>query len=141
MSWHNLDFNISTLEAETVNNVFENIEFLRNAAIEKGISVETLTVLLAETDTIIAEIGAVLQNIENNITKINNVTESAYYREHKEIGKWFRLPDYQRWVLILSDLYDIIINEKGKWQILSLNDGIPTISNKKIIIRGEVLGD
>lgn len=140
--WRDLDLNIATLEAETVNQVYENAAYLKQVAESKGITVSALTNPNARYDTPIADVLSVLQNTENDVAVINeDVTESIYFDEQKTIGSRFTLADYQRWVLCLYDLYDIIVNEKGQWGILQLSDGIPTIGGKTIIMRGDSIGN
>lgn len=140
--WRDLDLNITTLETETVNQVYENVAYLKQVAESKGITVSALTNPNARYDTQISDVLSVLQNTENDVAVINeDVTESIYFDEQKTIGSRFTLADYQRWVLCLNDLYDIIVNGKGKWGILQLSDGIPTIDGKTIIMRGDSIGN
>ena len=140
--WSDLDLNIATLEAETVNQVYENAAYLKQIAESKGITVSALTNPNASYSTPIANVLSVLQNTENDVAVINeDVTESIYFDERKTIGSRFTLADYQRWVLCLTDLYGIIVENKGQWGILQLSDGIPTIGGKTIIIRGDSIGD
>lgn len=145
MMWNELELEIATLEAETVNKVYENIAFLKEQAELKGLTVRQIEAANAAMNTIIAEVGNVLQRVENGLTVINeDVTESIYYDEAKTIGSEFKLKDYQRWILCLRDLYDIIVNGKGKWGILRLTDSIPpvvpTFDGKIVIMRGESIG-
>lgn len=139
--WRDLDLNVATLEAETVNQVYENALYLKQQAESKGITVSSLVNPNASYNTQIADVLSVLQNTENDVAVINkDVAESIYYDEQKTIGSRFTLADYQRWVLCLTDLYDIIVNGKCKWGILKLSDGIPTIGGKTIIMRGDSIG-
>ena len=140
--WRDLDLIIETLEPETVNQVYENALYLKQQAESKGITVSSLTNPNASYSTQIADVLSVLQNTENDVAVINeDVTESIYFDEQKTIGYRFTLLDYQRWVLCLNDLYDIIVSGKGQWGILQLSDGIPTIDGKTIIIRGDSIGN
>lgn len=142
MSWHVLDLNPATLEAETVNFAYENLLFLKSAAEEKGLLVDALTNPNAQMSTEIAQVRGKLQDVEDDLTVINEqIAESMHYGEHFDIGSIFNLNDYQRWVLCLNDLYSIIIDNKGKWAILRLNNGTPTINDKPIILRGDKIGD
>ena len=143
--WRDLDLNIVTLEAETVNQVYQNVAYLKDVAESKGITVSALTNPNASYSTQIVTVLYVLQNAEDDVSTINeDVTESIYFDEHKTIGMWFRLEDYQRWVLCLNDLYDIIVNEKGQWGRLYLTQeqGQPfvQIENDDVYIRGDTLG-
>lgn len=140
MSWTNLPITVETLEAATVNKVYENIQFLRDKLEEYEYTVDTLDVVNARYYTQIVDVRTQLQNVENDLTKINEGITSAYYIEHKDIGVRFKLTDYQRWVKILNDLYDILVNGKGRWGILTLSDCIPTINDQNILIRGETVG-
>lgn len=127
MSWNNLPLQVKTLEAETVNKVYENIVYIAIEAIAKGMAtadlLANLTEVEAEMSTPIALIGSILQSVEDDLTLLNEVSESIYYEGLVTITKYFRLEDYQRWILILNDLYSIIIEDKGEWaQAYSLTE-------------------
>jgi len=142
--WRDLDLNIATLEAETVNQVYENAAYLKQVAESKGITVSALTNPNASYSTQIVDVLSVLQNTENDVAVINeDVTESIYFDEQKTIGSRFTLSDYQRWVLCLSDLYDILVNEKGQWGQLYLtqeeNQPDVQINENDVYIRGDMI--
>ena len=143
--WRDLELNIATLEAETVNQVYENALYLKQQAESRGITVSELVNSNASYSTQIADVLSVLQNTENDVSVINeDVTESVYFNEKKTIGSHFTLADYQRWVLCLKDLYDIIVNGKGQWSRLYLTQeqGQPfvQIDNNDVFIRGNIIG-
>lgn len=145
MSWHELELNIPTLEAETVNNVYENIEYLKNALEELEYSVGSITAPNASYDTQIYQIKDKLQTVENDIAVINLVIESIYFDEAKSIGTYFKLVDYQRWVNILNDIYDILFNGKGAWCMMTLtgetgNPDAQDVYGNDIYIRGDTIG-
>lgn len=127
MSWNVLPLQIKTLEAETVNKVYENIVYIAIEAIGKGMAtidlLNNMTEVEAEMSTPIALIGSILQSVEDDLSLLNEVSESVYYDGLVTITRYFRLEDYQRWILILNDLYDIIVEGKGEWaQAYSLTE-------------------
>lgn len=147
MSWNELDLYIDTLEAETVNAVMENVSFLRQELVNKGFTVDSFVNVSASMKDYIAYIRGILQDVETEIGKINEAyknsthIESRYYYEETTYGAYFRKTDYQRWVLILNDLYDIIVNGNGRWVFLQLTDCIPTINGEDILLRGDSIGN
>lgn len=114
--------------------------------IEKGLVVgntsNNIRNIEAYVNTKFIEIFDILFNIEYNLNIISdNICKSAYYVEPKIIGDYAsNRDDIWRWIQILNDMYGILTNEKGKWQYLLCNDGLPTIENKKILLRGDVVG-
>ena len=144
MSWNELELNIALLQPYIVNQVYENIEYLKGALETKGISVDTLQVVNAQYDTQIVDVANMLQSIENDLDKINdNKAQSTYYNEHKDIGNIFTVDDYNRWVLILNDLYDIIVNNKGIYKAIKIKENglykYMIIDNKQVVVRDEVI--
>lgn len=152
MSWHDLPLNVVTLEAETVNEVEEDIEYLRTAAIAAGVTVDVLNTVNAQMDTPTADVRGKLQAVEDNFTILKeDVTESLYYDEDFPwygqgftIFSLFKRENFRRWVLMLRDLYDIIVNGKGQWgqMYLTLEQGQPDvqINGNDVYIRGDVIG-
>ena len=140
MSWINLDYDIKYLEKDIVNQVYGNIDYLRTALINAGYSVNSITNPDAAYATAIADVGSKLQTVENDLDVINDVVESIYWNGHYQISDYFVQANYWRWLDILRDAYDMIINGKGRWAILRLSDCIPTIDNKRIVIRGGTIG-
>lgn len=153
--WHNLELDIQTLEAETINDVYENIQFLKDKLEEYGYTVATLDVVNAQYNTYIANILTQLQNVENDLTDINADVTSIYYKSHREIAEgqthrkkaYFNKEAYDRWVNVLNDLYEIIIDGKGVWGVLRATDGVLRNSKKSTrrtdvvyAIRGDTLG-
>lgn len=144
MSWNELELNIDVLQPYIVNQVYENIEYIKGALETKGISVDTLQVVNAKYDTQIVDVANKLQSIENDLDKINdNKAQSIYYTEHKDIGNIFTVDDYNRWVLILNDLYDIIANNKGIYKAIKIQENgqykYMIIDNKQVVVRDEVV--
>lgn len=130
-----LDLYVQTLEAETVNQAYSELSYLATQA-----QVPVIEQVNASYSTEICDVKPTLQTMERNFDALNAVVESIYWEQSKTVGVYFRLEDYQRWVNMLRDLFDIIINGKGQWGILQLSDGIPTIDGKSIIMRGEQFG-
>lgn len=140
MAWVNLPFGIEYLTPDIVNQVTENARVLKQELENKGYTVDDLVNVLASRNTQIADFAGIVQDTDNNIFKIEDVI-SSIYGEPWEFGSSFIKEDYQRWVLILNDMCDIIINGKGQWGILQLNDCTPTIDGKKIVLRGDSVGN
>lgn len=146
MEWIDLDLNLRYLNAEDVNNVYNNCLYIAEALEDLQASIDSSDVVDpgATMQSEIGEIQEILQTVEDDINVINegdfegiNIV-SQYYDEPKTIGMYFRLSDYQRWVMILNDLKSIIDN--GIWQILSLQYDVPVFTNNKILVlRGERL--
>lgn len=146
MEWIDLNLNLRYLNAEDVNNVYNNCLYIAEALEDLQASIDSSDVVDpgATMQSEIGEIQEILQTVEDDINVINegdfegiNIV-SQYYDEAKTIGMYFRLSDYQRWVMILNDLKSIL--ENGIWQILSLQYEVPVFTNNKILVlRGERL--
>lgn len=140
--WNELPKDIPTLEVEIVNKTYENLCLLRDKAIEKGLTVREFIEVEASHSTLVAAVRDELNHIEDAIQTLDeDVSESIYYGERKIIGSYFDYWDYLRWVNVINDLHGIVFENKGKWGVLQLSDGCPTIDSKKIIIRGDGIGD
>lgn len=139
MGWIDLNLNIDKLTHTIVNQVNENSKVLRDELVNKGYTVGTLINILAEHDTQIIDFFDVISGTDDNIGVFDDVTGigSVYY-EPWNVGEHFTVDDYNRWVMTLIDLYDIIMNGVGLWRGLVLSDGRPTIDGKRIIIRDEI---
>lgn len=147
MSWTEMDRNIATLEASTIWQIYDNIEFikqqldLRYQIYGEPPQVDTLIVPDADYDTPVAQVKAELEKIESDLDKLCASCESIYWKEHKTIYSHFILADYQRWVDILNEYKNRILPENRGWAILELSDGLPTFEDGKYVaIRGEHFG-
>jgi hypothetical protein len=143
-----IEYDIDVLEGTTVVKVYNIIEELKDRLVSDGYTVENLDALSTRMpySVPVRLIRQQLQIIEDDLTKINiDEVQSIYYDNHIDVGMLFTLSDYQRWWLILHDLYDIIINGNNRWlqMTLSLEDGNPDaqdINNDDIWIRGDTIG-
>jgi hypothetical protein len=147
MSWTDLPLNIDTLEYNIVNRVQENATILKDALVAAGYTVNYPTLYDAQLSTPIWRVRYVIQSTEDAIEAIEAVTPSVYFEGAKNFfddGRFF-LTAYQRWVLMLNDFYDIIINGKGQWgqMYLTAEDGNPDAyelaSGNDFYIRGDVI--
>ena len=140
-TWYFYSSPLNTLESEDINNISSNIQIIKEMLIANGMIASDLQTIEANKNTPFIEMFDILQNIEYNLTAINqNSVKSAYYGEEVEIGEYAsNKDDVWRWVQILNDLFDILTQEKGAWGYLLLNDGFPTIDGKKILLRGDLI--
>ena len=140
-TWYFYSSPLNTLESEDINNISSNIQIIKETLIANGMIASDLQTIEANKNTPFIEMFDILQNIEYNLTAINqNSVKSAYYGEEVEIGEYAsNKDDVWRWVQILNDLFDILTQEKGAWGYLLLNDGFPTIDGKKILLRGDLI--
>lgn len=130
MIWEKLKYPIQKVTAEVVNDVRNNIEFLQLEMINRGLTVDKLVGKSAWYGVQIADVVKILQGVENDIDVINEtIAESIYYKDPNIIGNSFSAEEYHRWVLILNDMYDIIINDKGYYSTLILSDGNIAVDN------------
>ena len=137
-SWNKIELNPRTLEDQTINKIQENIQYLYEK-IKKEYDIEELESVEASKRTPISQIGNILRGIEKNLDIINSTPyESRYYVEPNEIYRKFDRKDYQRWILILNDIYDIIVNGKLKYVNLIEHDGFNLIDKNgfNLIARG-----
>ena len=137
MAWQNLPEYVPTLEATTVNQAYDNIDYLRDAMISQGKTVDVLSPVHAEHSTPISEVVNILTNMEEDITILDEQVPSAFYVEPWEVSSSFTRENYKRWIMVMNDIYDIIINGKANWGRLRLSDGYPIIDGKRILMRGD----
>lgn len=141
-TWYFYSSPLNTLESEDINNISSNIQVIKEILLEKGMVANDLQTVQANKNTPFVEVFDILQNIEYNLTAINqNSVKSAYYVDEVEIGEYAsNKDDIWRWIQVLNDLFDILTQEKGAWGYLLLNDGFPIIDGKKILLRGDLIG-
>lgn len=141
-NWYFYKSPIKMLESEDINNVSSNIQVIKELLLVKGMQADALRDIEANVFTPFSNVFDILQNIEYNLTAINqNSVKSAYYVDEVQIGEYAsNKDDIWRWVQVLNDLFDILTQEKGAWGYLLLNDGFPTIDGKKILLRGDLIG-
>lgn len=142
MAWTTYSQPIEILSATDINNIKENIEIIRGLLTEKGFIVDNTKDFRASESTQFIEMFDILSNIEYNLNIISdNICKSAYYVEPKIIGDYAsNREDIWRWIQILNDMHDILNGNVGKWQYLVCSDGIVTIENKKLLVRGDSVG-
>lgn len=134
---------IEILNTEDIANIQSNITTIRNMLLSKGYSVADLEDAVATKDVHFINVLDFLQNIEYNLDRISdNDCQSIYYVEPNTVGDMaLNKADIWRWVQILNDMYGILSGQFGKWGQLVCSDGYPTINGKKIVLRGDMIGD
>jgi hypothetical protein len=134
---------IEILNTEDIANIQSNITTIRNMLLSNGYSVADLEDEVATKGLHFINVLDFLQNIEYNLDRISdNDCQSIYYVEPKTVGDMaLNKADIWRWVQILNDMYGILSGQFGKWGRLVCSDGYPTIGGKKIVLRGDVIGD
>ena len=132
-TWYFYKSPIKTLESEDINNISSNISTIKELLESNELAFGEIRTVQANKDTSFVEVFDILQNIEYNLTAVNqNSVKSAYYVDEVEIGEYAsNKDDVWRWVQVLNDLFDILTEEKGAWGYLLLNDGFPTIDGKR----------
>jgi hypothetical protein len=141
-TWYFYSSPLNTLESEDINNISSNIQVIKEMLIAKGMVANDLQTVQANKNTPFVEVFDILQNIEYNLTAINqNSVKSAYYVDEVEIGEYAsNKDDIWRWVQVLNDLFDILTLEKGAWGYLVTTDGFPILEEKRILVRGDLIG-
>lgn len=142
-TWFEYEEPIEILNTEDIAHIQSNITTIRNMLLSKGYPVADLEDAVATKDVHFINVLDFLQNIEYNLDRISgNDCESIYYVEPKTIGATAsNKEDIWRWVQILNDMYNILNGTFGKWGRLVCSDGYPTIGGKKIVLRGDFVGD
>jgi hypothetical protein len=107
-----------------------------------GRTIEEITSLTAEKGIKYLEVVDFLRDIGYTLDVLNSTDiVSIYGTESFEItNKTPNKEDIWRWLQCLEDLYLILRGTFGKWQCLVCENGLPTINDKKIILRGEKIG-
>jgi hypothetical protein len=141
-TWYFYSSPLKTLDSEDINNISSNIQVIKEMLLEKGMVANELQAVQANNNTPFAEMFDILQNIEYNLTAINqNSVKSAYYVEEIKIGEYAsNKNDIWRWLQVLNDLFDILTVKKGAWGYLVTTDSFPIIDGKKILVRGDLIG-
>lgn len=125
--------------ATDVNNIFANQQYIYNQLINNGITIDSIDMISASPDMFYSEIADIYVKIEKNLDLINdNIYQSAYYIASVTRGNYE--PDrseWQRWIDVLNDMYNILNGITGKWQYLVCIDEYPLIDGKKIVLRGD----
>lgn len=140
--WYNYSMPLEILNASDVENIKSNIRTIRSLLLSKGYEVEPLNEIVARVNTPLNNMFDLLQNIEYNLDVISdNSAKSIYYVEPKVIGDYAsNKSDIWRWLQILNEMYNILTGVFPKWQYLLCTDGFPTIDNKRILVRGDLIG-
>lgn len=140
--WYDYSTPLEILNASDVENIKSNIRTIRSLLLSKGYEVEPLKEITARVNTPLNNMFDLLQNIEYNLDVISdNSAKSIYYVEPKVIGDYAsNKSDIWRWLQILNEMYNILTGVFPKWQYLLCEDGYPTIDEKRILIRGDLIG-
>ena len=89
------------------------------------------------------EIANIYRTIEKNFDYVSgNEYQSAYYIASDTMAKARgnyepNRAEWQNWIDVLNDMYNILNGAVGKWQYLVLTDQYPIINNNKIVLRGD----
>lgn len=142
-TWYDYSQPIEILNTEDIKNIQANITTIRNMLLSKGYLVSDLDDAVPLKGTHFINVLDFLQKIEYNLDRISdNDCQSIYYVEPKTVGDVaLSKADIWRWVQILDDMYLILSGQFGKWGRLVCSDGYPTIGGKKIVLRGDIIGD
>ena len=143
MTWHSYLGPPNPANAVDVNNIFENQQYIVEKLTEAEITVNTLADISANITTPYYELSGIYKNIEANFDKISdNQYQSAYYITSATLAKKRgnyepNRAEWQNWLDVLNDMYNILNGTVGKWQYLVLTDQYPIIDNCKIVLRGD----
>lgn len=145
--WHEYTQPLTILTVEDISNIKDNMDFIKEKIVEKGIPLEELNAVVAEINTPYIKMFDLFQNIEYNLDILNSTSvKSIYWGEPKSVGEYApNKEEVWRWLQILNELHDIVMNIVPKWGYLVLTayvekDLVPTIDGKKILIRGDYIG-
>jgi hypothetical protein len=136
-TWYDLYSPPDFLNTEDIEHIFENIKTIRHLLANNGLALDDLIDVAPQKSTPISKILEILQNIEYNLDRISdNEYKSIYYVSPVNVGyNGSNYEDIFRWIRILNDMYNVLIGYSGKWSYVLLNDGYPTIDEKKIVVR------
>ena len=136
-TWYDLSTPPDFLNTEDIGHIFENIKTIRHLLANNGFALDDLIEVAPQKSTPISKMLEILQNIEYNLDRISdNEYKSIYYVSPVSVGyNGSNYDDIFRWIRILNDMYNMLIGYSGKWSYVLLNDGYPTIDEKKIVIR------
>lgn len=136
-TWYDFSTPPDFLNTEDIEHIFENIKTIRHLLANNGFALDDLIEVAPQKSTPISKILEILQNIEYNLDRISdNEYKSVYYVSPVNVGyNGSNYEDIFRWIRILNDMYNMLIGYSGKWSYVLLNDGYPTIDEKKIVIR------
>lgn len=128
------------VNAVDVNNIFQNEKHIYDKLIELGLDVESVIDYNATPSLPYQIFPELYQLIEQNLDQLNNTEfRSAYYIDSVIRGEFEpNRAEWQRWIDVLNDMYDMTIGTKGKWQYLLTKDGyVYDKYEQPILIRGE----
>lgn len=143
MTWHSYLGPPNPANAGDVNNIFSNQKYISDRLTELGITVDTLSDVSANAEMEYYEIANIYRTIEKNFDYVSgNEYQSAYYIASATLAKKRgnyepNRAEWQNWIDVLNDMYNILNGTVGKWQYLVLVDQYPIIDNYKIILRGD----
>lgn len=143
MAWNTYNEPPNPANAVDVNNIFSNQRYIVDKLTEAGITVNMLSDITANAEMQYYQVANIYQNIEKNFDYISdNEYQSAYYIASATMAetRGNYEPDraeWQNWLAVLNDMFDILNGTVGKWQYLVLTDHYAIINNCKIVLRGD----
>lgn len=140
-TWYDYSAPIEILNSEDIAHIDSNIKTIRAMLLAGGYTIDSLSTIDKEKNTQFYKIFDILQNIEYNLDRINSTEiKSIYYGAPVIVGNIAENREQiWRWIQILNDLYNVLNGTFGRWSVLLCLDGYPTIDDKKILIRGDVI--
>ena len=139
MSWHSYEKIPNPINATDLKNFYENEVYIKEMLVSLGYTVDTLNDIAPLQTSPYKAIKKFYDDMELNLDIISdNDCESAYYI--KSVKRGNREPsrsEWQRWLDVLNDMYNIVNGNIGKWQYLLCADGYPTIDGNRILLRGD----
>lgn len=130
------------INAVDVNNIFSKQRYIANILKELGLTSNVSSVYV-NAETQYYEIANVYRTIENNFDNISGSEyQSAFYIASATMAKTRgnyepNRAEWQNWLDVLNDMYNILNGTVGKWQYLVLTDKYAIIDNCKIVLRGD----
>lgn len=143
MAWYFYNEPPNPANAVDVNNIFSNQKYIAEILKNAGIAINSLSDVLARSETPYCEVANIYQTIEQNFDSISGTQyKSAFHIASATMAKkrGNYEPDraeWQNWIDVLNDMYNILNGTVGKWQYLVLTDQYPIINNCRIVLRGD----
>lgn len=143
MSWNSYLEPPNPANAIDVNKIFLNQKYIFDRLTELGVTVDTLSEVSANAEMQYYEIANIYRTIEKNFDYVsNNEYRSAYYIASATMAKTRgnyepNRAEWQNWIDVLNDMYNILSGAVGKWQYLVLTDKYAIINNNRIVLRGD----
>lgn len=143
-TWYRYTEPLEILNANDINNAISNAKVIHTALINKGYTLGDIVESVSGYNTQLVEIVDKLNAVEYNLDVLNDpVIVSAFYGKpvSKKAGQLgHNKEEIWRWFQVLEDILEIVQGVKGKWGYLLCTDGYPSINDKRIVLRGDLIG-